>query len=47
MAPMQFQIQIVERQTMSDFLPIKPETKSVSFEFTETDTHWSGSVKTC
>ena len=39
MAPIQFQIQTVERRTMSDFLPIKPETKSVSFEFTETNTH--------
>ena len=45
MAPLQFKIQTVERQTMNDFLPIKPETKSVSFEFTKTNTHWTGSVK--
>ena len=45
MAPLQFQIQTVERRTMSDFLPIKPETKSLSCKFTATNTHWSGSVK--
>ena len=36
MAPIQFLIWTVERWTMSDFLPIKPETISESFEFTET-----------
>ena len=36
MAPIQFQIQTVERWTMSDFLPIKPETISESFKFTDT-----------
>ena len=36
MAPIQFSILTVERWTMSDFLPIKPETISESFEFTET-----------
>ena len=45
MAPIQFQIQTVERRTKSDFLPIKPITKSLSFKFTETNTDWSGSVK--
>ena len=45
MAPKQFRIWTVERWTISDFIPIKPETKSESFEFTETNTHWSGSVK--
>ena len=45
MAPIQFQIWTVERWTMSDFLPIKSETTSVSFMFTETNMYWSGSVK--
>ena len=45
MASIQFKIQTMEWWTMSDFLPIKPETKSLSFMFTETNTHWSGSVK--
>ena len=40
-----FQIQTVERQTMSDFLLIKPETKSLSSMFPGTNTHWYGSVK--
>ena len=43
--PKQFRIWTVERWTISDFVPLKPETKSESFEFTETNTHWSGSMK--
>ena len=36
MAPIQIQIWTVERWTMSDFLPITPETISKSFKFTKT-----------
>ena len=45
MAPIKFQIETVERWTMSNFLPIKPINKSVSFEFIVANTLWTGSVK--
>ena len=35
MAAIQLRIWTVERWTLSDFLPIKPETMSKSFKFTE------------
>ena len=36
MAPIQFRIWTVERWTMRDFLPMKSETISKNFKFTET-----------
>ena len=36
MAPIQFQIQTLERWNKSDFLPIKPETIIKNIKFTET-----------